>query len=173
MVRGRVSKEVSQRASTRKACWSSTAIFTKSLQTSRTWFKVKEFRVEWFCLPYLFVIGRLEHVPTYTHRCDDDDNDNNNNDNNNNILIHLSLRGVIHDTRFFSTQTQCCFTFSWVKLQVFLPRHFLYLLYLCPCLDVGLLSLIYVIYFSFSFSFLQTDFFFLLFLRICTIIFGW
>ena len=51
--------------------------------------------------------------------------------------------------RFFSTQPQCCLIFSWIELQMLLRcclihisiiilRHFLYLLYLCPCLDLGL-----------------------------------
>ena len=49
----------------------------------------------------------------------------------------------------FSTQPQCCLTFSWIELRMLLRccliqtsivimRHFLYLLYWCPCLDLGL-----------------------------------
>ena len=45
---------------------------------------------------------------------------------------------------------------SLIHKSIIIPRYFLYLLYLCPCLDVGLLCLIYVIYFSFSSSFLHT-----------------
>ena len=52
--------------------------------------------------------------------------------------------------RFLSTQPQCCLTFSWIELQMLLSyslihlsmiilRHFLYLLYLCPSLDLGVL----------------------------------
>ena len=52
--------------------------------------------------------------------------------------------------RFFSTHSHCCLTFSWTKLQMLLRcclihvsiiklRHFFYLRYLCPCLDLGLL----------------------------------
>ena len=54
-----------------------------------------------------------------------------------------------HKQRFFSTQSQCCLTFSWIELQVLLwcclihitiiiLRHILYLVYLCPCLRLGL-----------------------------------
>ena len=75
-------------------------------------------------------------------------------------------------------------TFSWVELQILLrcclvhisiiiPRHFLYLLYLCPCLDVNLFMFSLSDLFSFSSLFLQTYFFFCLFFRICTIIFEW
>ena len=49
----------------------------------------------------------------------------------------------------FSTQPQCCLTFSWTELRMLLRccliqtsivimRHFSYLLYWCPCLDLGL-----------------------------------
>ena len=52
--------------------------------------------------------------------------------------------------RFLSTQPQCCLTFSWIEVQMLLSyslihlsmiilRHFLYLLYLCPSLDLGVL----------------------------------
>ena len=65
---------------------------------------------------------------------------------------------------FFSTYPQCCLTSSWIELQtllrcclinidIIIPRHFLYLLYLCLRLDVGLLCLIYVIYFHFHLHF--------------------
>ena len=61
---------------------------------------------------------------------------------------------------FFSTQPQCCLTFLWTELQMLLGcclihitiivlRHFLYLLYLCPCLDLSLFMTNYVIYFLF------------------------
>ena len=53
---------------------------------------------------------------------------------------------------FFSIQPQCCLTFSRNKLQTLLKcclieisiiilRHYLYLLYLCLCLDPGLVML--------------------------------
>ena len=51
--------------------------------------------------------------------------------------------------RFFSTQLRCCLFFSWIELQMLLIcclirlrmiklRHYLYLLYLFPGLDLGL-----------------------------------
>ena len=51
---------------------------------------------------------------------------------------------------FFSTQPQCCLTFLWNEIQMLLRcslihisiiivRHFLYLLYFCPCLDLSLI----------------------------------
>ena len=79
---------------------------------------------------------------------------------------------------FFSTQPQCCLTLSWIEFQMLLRcclihitiivlRHFLYLLYLCPCLDLSLFMTNYVIYFLFlsCFSFvliawIQTHLFF-------------
>ena len=53
---------------------------------------------------------------------------------------------LFHRQRFFSTQPQCCFTFSWIELQMLLRcclihksivilRYFLYLQYLCQCLE--------------------------------------
>ena len=49
---------------------------------------------------------------------------------------------------FIPSQPQCCLTSSWIELQmllrcclihitIILLRQFLYLLYLCPCLDLG------------------------------------
>ena len=85
--------------------------------------------------------------------------------------------------RFFSTQLHCCLTFSWIELQMLLTcclihisiittRHFLCLLHLCPCLDVGLfMSYLRELFFILIFNF--TDFFFCLFFEICLIIFGW
>ena len=96
--------------------------------------------------------------------------------------------------RFFSTQRQCWLTFSWIELQTLLRcclihiiiiilRHVLYLLYLCPCLDLGLfMSYLCDLFFIFIFifiminriiSWIQTYLFFCLFFRICPIIFGW
>ena len=75
--------------------------------------------------------------------------------------------------RFFSTQLHCCLTFSWIELQMLLTcclihisiittRHFLCLLHLCPCLDVGLfMSYLRELFFILIFNF--TDFFFCLF----------
>ena len=44
---------------------------------------------------------------------------------------------------------RCCL----IHKSIIILWHFLYLLYLCPFLDLGLFMLYYVIYFSFSFSF--------------------
>ena len=64
--------------------------------------------------------------------------------------------------RFFWTQRQCCLTFSWIELQMLLRcclihitiiilRHILYLLYLCPCLDLDqFMSYICDLLFSFQ-----------------------
>ena len=65
---------------------------------------------------------------------------------------------------------RCCL----IHISIIILKHFLYLLYLCPCLDVGLfMSYLCNFFFSFSSSFLLTYFFFCLFFRICTINFGW
>ena len=69
--------------------------------------------------------------------------------------------------RFCSTQTQCCVTFSWIEPQLFLrchlmhisnikPRHSLYLLYLCPCPNVGLfMSYLCDLFFIFIFIYID------------------
>ena len=101
-------------------------------------------------------------------------------------------------TSFFISNIFCPLplTISWIGLQMLLrrclinisiiiPRHFLYLLYLCPCLDLGLfMSYLCDLFFIFTFifiminriiSWIQIQFSFCLFLRICCshIIFGW
>ena len=59
----------------------------------------------------------------------------------------FSFTRFFYKQHFFSTQPQSCLTLSWIELQVLLRcclihisiimlRHFLYLLYLCPCLDL-------------------------------------
>ena len=58
------------------------------------------------------------------------------------------ITSFLYKKRFFSNQPQCCFTFTWIELQMLLrsclihiniiTRQFLYYLYLCPCLDLGL-----------------------------------
>ena len=58
-------------------------------------------------------------------------------------------QAFFHKQRYFSIQPQCCSIFSWIKLQmllrcclinvsIFILRHFLYFLYLCPYLDLDL-----------------------------------
>ena len=94
---------------------------------------------------------------------------------------------------FSSTQLQCCITFSWMELQVLLRcclihvsmvmiKHFLCLLHLHPCLDLGLfMSYLCDLFFIFIFIFIminqmilwmQTQLFCCLLFRICPIIFG-
>ena len=108
------------------------------------------------------------------------------------------LRKLVHaffyKLQFFSTQPQCCLTFSWIKFQMLLRfclihksiiilGDFLYLLYLCLCLYLGLfLSYLCNLCFIFIFIFMmisriilsiQTYMFFCLYFRVCPIIFGW
>ena len=87
---------------------------------------------------------------------------------------------------FFSTQPQRCLSFSWIELQIVLrgclihvtiimPRHILYLVYVCLCLGLGLFVLyLYDLFFISSLifivinhinSFKQTCLFFVHFLE--------
>ena len=77
------------------------------------------------------------------------------------LIVNYTL---FYKQRFFSTQPQCCLTFSWIELQVLLRcclihrsiiilRDFLYFIYLFSCLDLGL-SISYLCHlFLFSSSF--------------------
>ena len=68
--------------------------------------------------------------------------------------------------RFFSTQPQCCLTFLWIELQVFLRcclihisiivlRYILHLVYLSPCLGLGLfMSYLCDLFFIISLTFI-------------------
>ena len=70
--------------------------------------------------------------------------------------------------RLFSTQPQCCLTFSWIELELLLRcclihisliilRHFLYLLYLYPCPDACLfMSYLCDLFLIFIFIFTDT-----------------
>ena len=99
---------------------------------------------------------------------------------------------LLYNQSLLSTQPECCLTFSWIKLQmllrcclirtcIILLRHFLYLLYLCPSLDLGLcMSYLCGLFFIFISIFIminriiswkQTHF--CLFFRICPIILRW
>ena len=80
----------------------------------------------------------------------------------------LSNHTPVFISPLFSTQSQCCLTFSCTELQVLLRcclihisiiilRHFLYLLYLCPCLVLGLFKSYLCDLFSFSSSFSLID----------------
>ena len=70
---------------------------------------------------------------------------------------------------FFSTHPQCWLIFSWTELQMLLRcclilvtivilRHILYLVYLCPCLSLGLFtSYLCDLLFSFSLIFISVN----------------
>ena len=71
---------------------------------------------------------------------------------------------LFYKQHFFSTQTQCCLTFSWVELQMLLRcclidisanilRHILYLVFLCPCIGLSLFMSYLCDLFSFLASF--------------------
>ena len=113
------------------------------------------------------------------------------------LFMYISLRCntsfFFISNAFFSTQPQCCLTFSWIELQklircwlihvsVVITRHF-YLADLCSCLGFGLFVLFFCNLFSiFIFIFIiniriailkQTHLFICILFRICPIIFGW
>ena len=61
--------------------------------------------------------------------------------------FELQIHAFFISTAFISTERQCSLTFSWIDLQILLRcwyihkmiiilSQFLYLLYLCPCLDL-------------------------------------
>ena len=78
------------------------------------------------------------------------------------------VRAFFYKQRFFSTHPQCCLTFSWIELQmlircrlihksIIILKDFLYLLYLCPCLYLGLFfSYLCYVFFIFIFIFIMT-----------------
>ena len=55
--------------------------------------------------------------------------------------LNFVLHAFFYKQRFFSTQSPCCLTFSWIQLEMLLHvivlRHILYLVYLCLCLGLG------------------------------------
>ena len=77
---------------------------------------------------------------------------------------HLITR-FFYKQRNFSTQPQCCLTRIELQMlhscclihkSIIILRHFLYLLYLCPCLDLGLfVSHLCDIFFVFIFIFIM------------------
>ena len=96
----------------------------------------------------------------------------------------LALHACFYKQRFFSTEPQCCLTFSWIELQMFLRcclihisiiilRHFLYLPYLCPCLGLGLFVVFMWSIFYFHPHFRHDSLFNLSFLRIFPVSFRW
>ena len=98
------------------------------------------------------------------------------------------IHAFFYKQRFFSIQLQCYLPFSWIELQMYelqiymsiiILRNFLYLLFLCPCLGLGLfmsclvLNLIFIfIMINVIISSMQTLLLFCLFFRICPIVFG-
>ena len=67
----------------------------------------------------------------------------------NNSSILQSVCTLFFINSVFSTPSQCCFTFSWIELQMLLRccfihitiiimRHISHIVYLCPCLTLGL-----------------------------------
>ena len=119
-----------------------------------------------------------------------------------NVLCTFNLRPVSTGTRAFFlsnaflTQPQCYLTFSLIELQMLLScclihitiikvRHILYLVYLCPCLGLGLIMSClcnHAISFSFSATFsllfpqrynLIKTIHLLTFIRVSPITFGW
>ena len=112
----------------------------------------------------------------------------------NNARHHYLATRFFYKQRFFSTQPQCCLTFSWIELQMLLRcclihisiiilRRFIYLLYLCPCLHLGLFmpylrESIFIFVFIFIMinciiSWIQTCLSFCLFFRIWLLIIRW
>ena len=103
-----------------------------------------------------------------------------------NILRHFFSNALFYKQGFFSTQPQCCLTFSWIEFQMLLRcclihitiiilRHILCLVCLCPFLGLGLfMSYLCDLLFIFSLIFIvinhitsikQTYLFFLHFLE--------
>ena len=99
---------------------------------------------------------------------------------------------AFYKQRFFLTQSQCCLTFSWMELQMLLRcclihisiitlGYFLYLLFLCPCLGLGLfMSYLCDLFFIFILIFIKinrmntdTLVLLLIFQDMFPIIFGW
>ena len=93
------------------------------------------------------------------------------------------IHSFFYSQRFFKTQPQCCLTSSRIELQMLLSCCLIYIsiIYLCPCLDLGLFMLyLFDLFFIFIFIFMminriiqsiQKHLFFCLFFRICPIIF--
>ena len=108
-------------------------------------------------------------------------------------IIHFSNDASLYKQSFFATQPKCCLTFSRIELEMLLGcclihlaiimlKHILYLVYLGPCLGLGLFMLhLCNLFFIFSLifiiinhitSFRQTHLFFVYFFCISRIILG-
>ena len=77
-----------------------------------------------------------------------------------------TITRFIYKQHSFSTQYQIVLTFSWIEFQmllgvtwsIFILKHFLHLLYLCPCLDLGLfMSYLCDLFFIFIFIFIKIN----------------
>ena len=96
----------------------------------------------------------------------------------------VDIHTFFYKQRFFSTQPQCCLTFSWTGLQMWLRwclipitiitmRHILYLVYLRPCLclflpcrcDLFFIFTLILIAVNHITSFQQTNLFFIHYLE--------
>ena len=90
--------------------------------------------------------------------------------------IYLKFTLFHYKQCYFSTQPQCCLTFSRIEFQMLLKRSSSYQdTFYIYCIGANVqtqayLCLIYVIYFL-SYLLLEIYFFFFLFFRVCTIIF--
>ena len=110
------------------------------------------------------------------------------------VKLLLHIHAFFYKQRVFSTQSQCCLTLSWIELQmlfrcclinkgIIIVRHIIHLLYLRPCLHLGLFMLylcdlffifiVIFIMFNRIISWIQTHLFFSLLFRMCPITFGW
>ena len=80
-----------------------------------------------------------------------------------------TVHAFFYKQRYFSTQPQCCLTFSWIELQMSLKCcliritiiilwHILHLVYLGSCLDLGLfMSYLYDLFFIVSLIFIAIN----------------
>ena len=85
------------------------------------------------------------------------------------FFFSKDIHACFYKQHVFAAQPQCCSTVSWIELQMFLsccliyvkiniPRHILYLVYMCPCLCLGLfMSYLFDIFFIFSLIFIVTN----------------
>ena len=90
------------------------------------------------------------------------------------VLVRYLLWVISSNTRFFinnaffSTQPQCYLTFSRIELQmlfrcclidvtIIILRRLLYLLYFCPCLELGLFMSHYDLVFIFTSTFIMIN----------------
>ena len=109
------------------------------------------------------------------------------------LYTFLKIHAFLYNQSFFATQPKCCLTFLRIELEMLLGcclihlaiimlKHILHLVYLGPCLGLGLFMLhLCNLFFSFSLifiiinhitSFRQTHLFFVYFFCISRIILG-